>query len=92
MVDEYGFLFSFATNTKSKLFRILRGAGPGPCGRVGPVRVGVHMGPYGPIYVPIWALIWAHVWVHMGPYGTIWALVGPYGSSWTGLGDSVNFP
>ena len=53
-------------------------AGLGPSPGWGPVRVGAHMGPYGPIYKPIWA--------HMGVY------MGPYGSSWTGLGKSVNFP
>ena len=45
----------------------------------GPVRVGAHMGPYGPL--------WAHIWAHMGLYGpiyepiygSIWALMGPPG-------------
>ena len=39
------------------------GLRPGP--GWGPVRVGAHMGPYG----PIWAL--------MGPYGPIWGHMGP---------------
>ena len=41
----------------------------------GPVRVGAHMGPYGPL--------WAHIWAHIGPngliYGPIWAHMGPLG-------------
>ena len=47
----------------------------------GPVRVGAHMGPYGPL--------WVHIWAHMGPYmspcGPFWVLLD---RSW----DSVNFP
>ena len=35
---------------------------PGP--GWGPVRVGAHMGPYGPL--------WAHIWAHMGPPGQVW--------------------
>ena len=37
--------------------------GLGPSPGWGPVRVGAHMGPYGPIYGPIWAL--------MGPPGQV---------------------
>ena len=33
---------------------------------LGPVRVGAHMGPYGPIYEPIWAR-----WALMGPPGQV---------------------
>ena len=61
-------------------------AGLGPSPGWGPVRVGAHMGPYGPL--------WAHIWAHMGPYGPIWALMGPCGPLWAHMGppeDSVNF-
>ena len=37
----------------------------------GPVRVGAHMGPYGPL------------WAHVGPYGPIRVHKGPYGPLWT---------
>ena len=53
-------------------------AGLGPSPGWGPVRVGAHMGPYGPIYGPIWAHM-GPLWVLMGPYGPIWALMGPLG-------------
>ena len=50
----------------------------------GPVRVGAHMGPYG----PLWAHIWAHIWAHVGPYrphGPLWAQKGLVGTDhlWT---------
>ena len=44
------------------------GPGLGPSPGWGPVRVGAHMGPYGPIYGPIWA--------HVGPYGSSWTGLG----------------
>ena len=50
-------------------------AGLGPSPGWDPVRVGAHMGPYGPIYGPIWALMGPY----MRPYGPIWALMGPPG-------------
>ena len=67
---------------------ILHGfAGLGPSPGWGPIRVGAHMGPYG----PLWAL--------MGPYGPLWAHMGPYGPMWAHMGppeqvleDYVNFP
>ena len=36
----------------------------GPSAGWGPVRVGAHMGPYGPM------------WAHMGPYGSSWTGLG----------------
>ena len=44
-----------------------RGLSPG----WGPLRVGAHMGSYGPIYGPIWAFMGPY----MGPYGPIWVLL-----------------
>ena len=57
-------IYSLITNHQG-LFEIFRdqqcmsGLGPGP--GWGPVRVGAHMDPYGPL------------WAHKGPYGPIWA-------------------
>ena len=55
--------------------------GMGPSPGWGPVRVGAHMGPYGPIYGPIWA--------HVGPCGPIWVLLD---RSWKKRQLYVNFP
>ena len=52
-------------------------SGLGPCPGWGPVRVGAHMGPHG----PLWALMGP-----MGPYGPLWALMGPYGPLWAHKG------
>ena len=48
-------------------------AGLEPSPGWGPVRVGAHMGAYGPIYGPIWALVGlcGPLWAHVGPYGPI---------------------
>ena len=59
-------------------------AGLGPSPGWGPVRVGAHMGPYGPL--------WAHIWAHMVPYGPIWAHLGPPGQVLDSRKLSVNFP
>ena len=49
--------------TKIESLEIDAVPGLGPSPGWGPVRVGAHMGPYG----PLWAL--------MGPYGPIWVLL-----------------
>ena len=77
-------IFGLILVFKSYFQVLLARAGLGPSPGWGPVRVGAHMGPYGPIYTPIWA--------HVGPYGPIWALMGPPGQVLEDSVDSVNFP
>ena len=67
-------------------------AGLGPSPGWGPVRVGAHMGPYGPIYWPIYGPIYKPIWAHVGPFGSMWALMGPPGRSWKKRQLSINFP
>ena len=51
------------TRESKRVSPLREGPGPGlgPSPGWGPVRVGAHMGPYGPIYGPPYGPLWAHV-------------------------------
>ena len=67
IIASFSIVLVLGSLTTGEQLRVGAQSGLGPSPGWGPVRVGAHMGPYGPI------------WAHMGPCGPIWAHMGPPG-------------